>query len=469
MTKLTVIITDTNLMTIEDQVKSLCQNNLNIIIMLPKEDDDTLKTMLDFIIKKYKKFVPIQIINFDPDKYKNNVEVQKLGASLTTSDYLLFPESDIVYSKKIASNLKEDVIFLKVAEFDGEFAKVSQKPQSIPKNLEEFLKSGGTSIDNYLLGNKIISKKIFDKANSVIELAEANSLTEFLRNNLPYDNLQLVTALYTVISEAVIKESNQTAYLVEEAEEEQLSSLILEEELNNLDAQFTSIENIINKVQVSSEELTNFKDNIIGNLLWRLNNHFGNTEVLEKAKVILNNPLIGLGIEHEVNFKEVKTDFVDLDSKNPSDLKAKIYVSMHKPSYVPENKLLVPIQVGSELASEEIPNVLHDNVGENISSKNKRYCELTAQYWAWKHDKDSDYLGFWHYRRYMAFDTGKAKDSTIWGVIPRDKITEEQLKEFAITERDMSEVIDGADLIIPESWRVIDTVNLDKTGKLKKY
>lgn len=217
MTKLTAIITDTNLMTIEDQVKSLCQNNLNIIIMLPKEDDDTLKTMLDFIIKKYKKFVPIQIINFDPDKYKNNVEVQKLGASLTTSDYLLFPESDIVYSKKIASNLKEDVIFLKVAEFDGEFAKVSQKPQSIPQNLEEFLKSGGTSIDNYLLGNKIISKKIFDKANSVIELAEANSLTKFLRNNLPYDNLQLVTALYTVISEAVIKESNQIAYLVEEA------------------------------------------------------------------------------------------------------------------------------------------------------------------------------------------------------------------------------------------------------------
>ncbi|XOW22846.1 hypothetical protein QK911_10785 [Lactococcus lactis] len=88
-----------------------------------------------------------------------------------------------------------------------------------------------------------------------------------MRNNLPYDNLQLVTALYTVISEAVIKESNQIAYLVEEAEEEQLSSLILEEELNNLDAQFTSIENIINKVQVSSEELTNFKDNIIGNLL----------------------------------------------------------------------------------------------------------------------------------------------------------------------------------------------------------
>ncbi|MDG4990377.1 DUF4422 domain-containing protein [Lactococcus lactis] len=467
MTKLTAIITDTNLMTIEDQIKSLCQNSLNIIIMLPKEDDDTLKIMLDFIIKKYKKFVPIQIVNFDPDKYKNNVEVQKLGASLATSDYLLFPESDMVYSKKIASNLKEDVILLKVAEFDGEFAKVSQKAQSIPQNLEEFLKSGGTSIDNYLLGNKIISKKIFDKAISVIELVEANSLTEFLRNNLPYDNLQLVTALYTVISEAVIKESNQIAYLVEEAEEEQLSSLILEEELNNLDAQFTSIENIIKKVQISSEEFTNFKDNIIGSFLWKLNNHFGDVEVFEKAKAILNNPLIGLGIEHEGEFKKVKADFVTLDDKNLNDLKAKIYVSMHKPSYVPENKFLVPIQVGSDLAVEEIPNVLYDNVGENISAKNKRYCELTAQYWAWKNDKDSDYLGFWHYRRYMAFDTGKAKDSTIWGVIPREKITNEQLKEFAITEKDMAEVIDGADLIIPDSWRVIDTVNLEKTGKLK--
>ncbi|AJA56771.1 DUF4422 domain-containing protein [Lactococcus lactis] len=466
MDKLTVIITDINLMTIEDQVKSLCQNNLSIIVMLPKEDDDTLKTMLDFIIKKYKKYVSIKIVDFDPDKYRNNIEVQKFGANLSTSDYLLFPENDMMYSKKMVSNLKGDLISLELAEFDGEFATVSKEARIIPKNLEEFLESVESSKEEYLLGNKIISKKIFTKVVSYLEKLEKNSDINFLRNNQPYDNLYLVTALYAQLSGAVITESKEIAYLVTEAEEEQLSSLDLEEELNNLEAQFLAIENIINQVSDFSEKFIDFKNNIIGRFLWKLSNHFGSTEVLDKARVILNNPLIGLGIELEGDFEKVKADFIDLDGKNPADLKAKIYVSMHKPSYVPENKYLTPIQVGTSLAKKEIPDVLYDNVGENISSKNKRYCELTAQYWAWKHDKDSDYLGFWHYRRYMSFDTGAANKETIWGVIPREKITAEELKEFSITENDMAEVIDGSDLIIPDSWRVIDTVNLEKTGKL---
>ncbi len=467
MNKLTAIITETNLMTIEDQIKSLCQNNISIIIMLPKEEEDTLKTMLDFIIKKYKKYLSIQIVDFDSKKYRNNVDVQKFGASKSTNEYLLFPESDMMYSKKLASNLEGDLISLKLAYFDGEFAKVSKEVHSLPKSLAEFIKSAGASIEDYLLGNKIISKKIFDKAVSYLGTLEQNYSNDFLRNSQSYDNLCLVTALYTVLSDGAVSDSNEMAYLVTEAEEEQLSSVNLEEELNNLEFQFITIENIMTQVPDFSESFVNFKDNIISNFLWKLNNHFGNSEVIEKAKIILNNPLIGLGVELEREFEKVKANFVDLDGKNPKDLKAKIYVSMHKPSYIPKNKFLVPIQVGSALATGEIPNILQDNVGENISSKNKRYCELTAQYWAWKNDKDSDYLGFWHYRRYMSFDTGKAKDSTIWGVIPREKITEKQLKEFAITESDMAEVIDGADLIMPDSWRVIDTVNLEKTGNLK--
>ena len=79
----------------------------------------------------------------------------------------------------------------------------------------------------------------------------------------------------------------------------------------------------------------------------------------------------------------------------------KIYVSCHKECFVPSNKLLYPIQVGTCFA-EEIPGVLHDNTGDNISDKNKMYCELTAQYWAWKND-DADYYGFFHYRRYLNF------------------------------------------------------------------
>ena len=41
-------------------------------------------------------------------------------------------------------------------------------------------------------------------------------------------------------------------------------------------------------------------------------------------------------------------------------------------------------------------------MGENIYPKNPDYCELTAQYWAWK-NIDCDYYGFFHYRRYLTF------------------------------------------------------------------
>ena len=80
----------------------------------------------------------------------------------------------------------------------------------------------------------------------------------------------------------------------------------------------------------------------------------------------------------------------------------KIFISCHKKCYIPKHDLLVPIQVGSALSNKRFANMLHDDEGENISEKNKSYCELTAQYWAWK-NAEADYYGFFHYRRYMSF------------------------------------------------------------------
>ena len=91
---------------------------------------------------------------------------------------------------------------------------------------------------------------------------------------------------------------------------------------------------------------------------------------------------------------------MEMEKKEP---KIKIYVSCHKESYIPENKLLYPIQVGTAIAEKKLEGMLYDNEGDNISAKNKQYCELTSQYWVWKNDREADYYGFFHYRRYFNF------------------------------------------------------------------
>ena len=82
----------------------------------------------------------------------------------------------------------------------------------------------------------------------------------------------------------------------------------------------------------------------------------------------------------------------------------KLFVCCHQPFDVPKHPLLVPVQVGAALAHTHFEGFQHDDTGENISQKNRSYCELTAQYWAWK-NVDADYYGFFHYRRYLYPDT----------------------------------------------------------------
>lgn len=86
----------------------------------------------------------------------------------------------------------------------------------------------------------------------------------------------------------------------------------------------------------------------------------------------------------------------------------KILTSYHKRSELISSDIIKPIQVGTDITGCINPAHLHDNTGDNISAKNKMYCELTAQYWAWK-NLDADYYGFMHYRRYFSFDNGALK------------------------------------------------------------
>ena len=79
-----------------------------------------------------------------------------------------------------------------------------------------------------------------------------------------------------------------------------------------------------------------------------------------------------------------------------------IYVVSHKDIRMPEGNIYIPVQVGP--AKDDFSGFVRDNTGENISEKNPNYCELTAQYWAWKNRK-ADVKGLVHYRR--LFSKGK--------------------------------------------------------------
>ena len=80
----------------------------------------------------------------------------------------------------------------------------------------------------------------------------------------------------------------------------------------------------------------------------------------------------------------------------------KIYVATRTRVAVPQCDAISLLQVGTAQAPEKLPHMLHDDSGDSISPLNAMYCELTAQYWAWK-NVDADYYGFCHYRRYFDF------------------------------------------------------------------
>lgn len=85
-------------------------------------------------------------------------------------------------------------------------------------------------------------------------------------------------------------------------------------------------------------------------------------------------------------------------------MKIKILVAAHKQFPMPDAEGYMPILVGAAKNYKPEIEYQRDDEGENISSKNPNYNELTAVYWAWKNLKDVDAVGLVHYRRFF-FDS----------------------------------------------------------------
>ena len=105
--------------------------------------------------------------------------------------------------------------------------------------------------------------------------------------------------------------------------------------------------------------------------------------------------------------------------------KIKIYIATHKIAKMPTQSIYTPIRVGAALNKDDF-GFVRDDTGENISAKNKNFCELTATYWILKND-NSDIVGLTRYRRYF-FNKHTNKMSEVL----KKKEIEDILKDYDI-------------------------------------
>ena len=108
----------------------------------------------------------------------------------------------------------------------------------------------------------------------------------------------------------------------------------------------------------------------------------------------------------------------------------------------PKEEIYTPIQVGKKESFTKV----RDNTGDNIAEKNPNFCELTAAYWIWKNDK-SDITGLTHYRRYFF----KKKNNNS--------------KENILNKKDIEEILEKYDIILPEKERIVKYTVKNAYGK----
>ena len=105
---------------------------------------------------------------------------------------------------------------------------------------------------------------------------------------------------------------------------------------------------------------------------------------------------------------------------NREDSELAMVVATHKQYAMPQDAVYLPVFVGAALSGDAAvpPGFARDDEGENISAKNRGWCELTALYWAWKNTK-ADAVGLVHYRRHFRWRGGIASGAEICEALSR--------------------------------------------------
>lgn len=116
----------------------------------------------------------------------------------------------------------------------------------------------------------------------------------------------------------------------------------------------------------------------------------------------------------------------------------KIIVATHKKYWMPKDNIYMPIHVG-KYGKKDI-GFKGDDTGQNISSKNPNYCELTGIYWAWKNLNDVDYIGLSHYRRHF----------TVKNFIT---LLFKNKRESVLTKSELKDILKKYDVVLPNKRR----------------
>lgn len=137
----------------------------------------------------------------------------------------------------------------------------------------------------------------------------------------------------------------------------------------------------------------------------------------------------------------------------PSEPSIKIVISCHKEIDFPKSDIYLPVHLGAVNAPNPLPGMQPDNEGDNISDRNFTYCELTAQYWAWKH-LDADYVGQCHYRRYFYFGDAKHKANDHLQ-IEAPSLSPLAIDKFELEDAELiRRIVSAHDLIVAPQWNV---------------
>ena len=447
-------------------ISVLNQTYSNIELVLVNESHDVSENF-DKIARNYTVMHP-NIKIYDESTDGTLVSEHLAAAASVNGDYvIILPFAEVLTKDYIASSVKAmqdakaDMSISKLSfyfpkETIADLYSYTMQDYSLKKNspLYTFLSGASKFWGYYYLGNKVISKSLFNDIFNSLSGSKNNSCFGY------GEDILFSYILWTTIKRYVITEEYS---VLSWKNEDQLYSDVCQSAMTTAKSFLSVIAYILNlsanKIPAAEKDLL-MEDlkAYCRRYIWRASWAYRNN-ALNSLKSDLTELLGFNDFEFTGEAKKIEDDnkYIDLSSKlNLTEHAGKkytgkinIYVSMHKDSYVAENKYLIPIQVGTQLASEEIPGVLHDNTGINISEKNKRYCELTAQYWAWKNVKDADYYGFWHYRRYFSFNLNVEPD--VWGNLHYPDLDSHTLKLLNISEESIERIIPQYDVVIPEA------------------